>query len=181
MPTEQSARSLKALQDVVAAQPSLKKPLVYLQLQHLERERLLSESVQDVVRVEIFSGIRSVLSTAVGLIFLVLIYSKLVVLANWMENARTITVPLPPPINRSVALDLSGYIPSSTSIGWVAKLPAIDWQTAWKWVMVIIFVIAVEKFVSEYQTWRRAQTLRATTEAIQDEIRSLRAWMERDK
>lgn len=181
MATEQTARSVKALQEVVAAQPTLKKPLVWLQLQHLERERLLCESVQDVVRVEIFSGIRSVISTGVSLFLFTLIYSKLIELASWLEKARTITVPLPPPISRSVALDLSSYIPTSTTIGWVAKLPVIDWQTAWKWVIAIVVVIAIEKFITQYQTWRRAQALKQTAEGIQDEVRALRAWMESER
>lgn len=181
MSTESTTRSIKAMQEVIAVQPTLKKPLIWLQLQHLERERLLCESVQDVVRVEIFSGIRSIFSTGVSLFLLALIYSKLVELASWLEKARSITVPLPPPISRSVALDLSGYIPTSTTIGWVAKLPVIDWQTAWKWVAVVIIVIAIEKFITQYQTWRRAQSLRQTGEMIQDEIRALKAWMEGDR
>lgn len=181
MPTELTQRNLKAFQEVVAAQPTLKKPLVWLQLQHLERERLLCESVQDLVRVEIFSGIRSVISTGVSLFMLVLIYTKLIELAGWLERVRTITVPLPPPISRSVALDLSGYIPSSTTIGWLAKLPAIDWQTAWKWVIAIIAIIAIEKAITEYQTWQRSQTLRKSAENIQDEMRALRAWVEGEK
>lgn len=181
MPNEAIQRDVKALQEVIAGQPALKKPILWLELRHLEREKLLCESVQDLVRVEIFSGVRTVFSTGISLFFLVVIYSKLIELAGWLERARTITVPLPPPISRSVALDLSGYIPTSTTIGWLAKLPTVSWQSAWKWVLAILVIIAAEKLISGYQTWRRSQALRKTAEGLQDEMKLLKGWMESER
>lgn len=180
MNTEAIQRDIKAVQELVAAQPTVKKALLWLEIRHLERERLLCESMQDLVRVEIFSGVRSVLSTAFSLTIFVLLYSKLIELAGWLERARTVTVPLPPPIARNVVLDLSGYVPSSTAIGWLADLPVIGWQTAWKWVAVIVVIVAAEKLITGYQTWRRAQSLRETAENLQEEIRLLRGWMEKE-
>lgn len=180
MNTEAIQRDIKALQEIAAAQPATKKALLWLEIRHLERERLLCESMQDLVRVDIFSGVRSVVSTAFSLAFLVLIYTKLIELAGWLERARTVTVPLPPPISRSVVLDLSGYVPSSTAIGWFADLPVVSWQAAWKWVAVIVVIVAAEKLIAGYQTWRRAQSLRETAEHLQEEIRLLRGWLEKE-
>lgn len=173
-------RDLKAVQEFAAGQPAAKKAFLWLELRHLEREQLLCASVQDLVQVEIFSGVRSVLSTALGSAAAVIIYSKLVELAGWLERVRTVTVPLPPPISRNAVLDLSGYVPSSTAIGWLAKLPAIDWSSAWKWVAVIVAIVAVEKLVTGYQTWRRSQSLRQTAEGLQEEIRVIRSWLEKE-
>lgn len=178
MPSDLTARDLKALQDLIQAQPTLKQPLVWLELRHIEREKLLCESVQDLVRVEIIAGVRTVLSTGLSLVFLVLIYTKLVALAGWLDQAKTVTIPLPPPISRNAVLDLTNYIPSSTALDVLADLPTISWQTAWKWVAVIVAVVAVEKLVTGYQTWRQAQALRTTAAALDEEAKVLRGWLE---
>lgn len=178
MPSDIISRDLKALQDLIQAQPALKQPLVWLELRHIEREKLLCESVQDLVRVEIIAGVRTVFSTGLSLVFLVLIYTKLIALAGWLDQAKTVTIPLPPPIGRNAVLDLTNYIPSSTALDVLADLPTISWQTAWKWVAVIVTVVAVEKLVTGYQTWRQAQALRTTAAALDEEAKVLRGWLE---
>jgi hypothetical protein len=178
MPSETVSRDLKALQDLVQAQPSLKKPLIWLELRHIEREKLLCESVHDMVRVELVGGVRTVLSTAVSLTVLVLIYTKLVSLAGWLDQAKTVTIPLPPPINRSAVLDLTSYIPSSTALDVLADLPTVTWDMAWKWVAVIVGIVAVERLVSGLQAWRRSQALRSTSVELDEEAAVLRGWLE---
>jgi hypothetical protein len=178
MPSEAVSRDLKALQELIQAQPTLKKPLIWLELRHIEREKLLCESVHDMVRVELVAGVRTVLSTAVSLTVLVLIYTKLVSLAGWLDQAKTVTIPLPPPINRSAVLDLTNYIPSSTALDVLADLPTVTWDMAWKWVAVIVAIVAAERLISGYQTWRRSQALRSTTTDLDEEASVLRGWLE---
>lgn len=179
MPTDATQRDLKALQELVQAQPAIKQPLIWLELRHVEREQLLCESVQDLVRVELVGSVRSVLSTAFSLALLFLIYSKLTQLAQWLDQARTITVPLPPPISRSAVIDLSGYIPSSTALDVLSGLPQVSWDAAWKWLALIVGIIALEKAISGYQAWRRGQALRQTAEQLAEEAKALKALLEK--
>ena len=106
MSTDLPSKDLQALQDLVQAQPTLKKPLLWLELRHIEREKLLCESVQGLVRIGLVDGARSVLSTALGLGIAVLVYTKMVQLAGWLDNVRSVTIPLPPPISRNAVVDL---------------------------------------------------------------------------
>lgn len=175
---EPRTQDLKALQELVKAQPTLKQPLIWLELRHIEREKLLCESVQGLVRVELLDGVRSVISTAVSLTLLVLVYTKLIQLVAWLENARSVTIPLPPPISRNAVVDLSAYIPSSTALGALSKLPDVSWQMAMKWVIAIVVIVAIEKLVTGYQAWRRAQALRNTVDELHEEAQQLRAWLE---
>lgn len=177
MPNDAIQRDLKSVQEVVSASATSKKALLWLEMRHLEREKLLCESVENLVQVEIFSSVRSVVVTGASLSLLVLIYSKLVQLASWVEHAGTVTIPLPPPISRDAVLNLGAYVPSSTAISALAKLPAIDWQVAWKWVLVIVVMIAAEKAITGYQTWRRSQTLRRIADEIQEELQTLKGWL----
>lgn len=178
MPNDLPSKDLQALQDLVQAQPTLKKPLLWLELRHIEREKLLCESVQGLVRIGLVDGARSVLSTALGLGVAVLVYTKMVQLAGWLDNVRSVTIPLPPPISRNAVVDLSGYVPSSTAIDVLASLPVISWQSAAKWIAVIVVLVAVEKAFSGYQAWRRAQALRETGEELDAQARQIRAWLE---
>ncbi len=171
------SKDLQSLQELFKGQPLLKKPLLWLELRHLEREKLLCESVQDAVRVEVISSIRTVLSTAVSLVFLVLIYTKLVQLAMWLEQAKSITIPLPSPIGRSVVLDLSTYIPSSTALSVLSDLPVFSWAVAWKFVLAIVLIVAIEKLVSGYQAWHRAKRLRATMDELDEELKTIKNWL----
>lgn len=179
MASEATQRDLKALQAMIEAQPTLRQPLVWLELRHIEREQLLCESVQDLVRVELVAGVRAVLSTAFSLGFLFLIYSKLIELAHWLDQARTITVPLPPPISRNAVIDLTNYIPSSTAFDVIAGLPSVSWGTAWKWLAVIVAVIALEKAITGYQAWRRAQALRTTAQQLAEHAQALKGLLEK--
>lgn len=181
MPNDAIQRDLKSVQEMISAQPAAKKSFLWLEMRHLEREKLLCESVEKLVQVEIFSSVRSIVMTGASLALLVLIYSKLVQLASWIEHAGTVTIPLPPPISRDAVLNLAAYVPSSTAIGTLAKLPVIDWQIAWKWVLAIVILIAAEKAISGYQTWRRSQTLHRIAEEIQDELRTLKGWLDGEK
>ena len=171
------AKDMQALQEMIKTQPTLKRPLLWLELRHVEREILLCESIRDVVRVEIIASVRSVLATAVSLGMLVLIYIKLVQLAVWLEQVKTITIPLPPPLSRSAVLDLTSYIPSSTALNILSDLPRISWQTAGKGVLVIVLLVALEKTISGYQTWQRGKRLHATMEELDEEAKTLKTWL----
>lgn len=180
MPSSDSMqRDLQAIKALTDAQPALKQPLIWLELRHIEREQLLCESVQNLVRVEVIEGVRSVFSTAFGLTFLVLIYSKLVELARWIDQVKTVTIPLPPPIGRNAVLDLTSYLPTSTAVDVLAGLPTVSWQTAWKWLLVIIVVVALTKLVTGYQTWRKSQALRQASQQLEEEAKALRAMLEK--
>ncbi len=179
MPTPDSlTKDARALQEVIQAQPTLKKPLLWLELRHIERQKLLCDSVQGLVRVELIDGVRSVISTAFGLTLLFLVYTKMVQLAGWLENIRTVTIPLPPPIARNAVVDLSGYVPSSTAIGALADLPVISWESAIKWIALIVLIVALEKAVSGYQAWQRGRALRQTAEDLDAQAKQIRSWME---
>lgn len=178
MPSESTTRDLKSLQELIQAQPGLKQPLAWLELRHIEREKLLCESVQDLVRVELIAGVRAVVSTGITLALLVLIYTKLVALAGWLDEAKTLTIPLPPPIGRNAVVDLTAYIPSSTALDVLANLPTVSWGTAWKWVIAIVAVVAIEKLVTGYQAWRQAQALRTTAALLDEEAKVIRGWLE---
>jgi hypothetical protein len=171
--------SLGALQELVKALPEpTRKPFLLVELQHRERALLLCGSVKDLVKFEVIAGIRSLVSSGFSVLFFVVLIGKLSELAAWIERSRSLSIPLPPPISRSMVVDLSGYMPSSTAIGWLAKLPAWNWQTAWHWTLAIVLVLALEKLISGYASWHKAHALRQTADALEQEAATIKRWIE---
>lgn len=161
---------VKAIQEIEKQAPGLRKPLVVLFVQEKERMLLMLESMKDVVEVEGLALIRSFIATTFSLIAFTWLAGKIWTLLQWIERTKTIPVTLPAPFTQRFTIDLSPYIPTSTALEAVGRLPAWNQDLAWKMVIAILILLLIEKAWQASRTWYRGRMIRNQIGALKEEL-----------
>ncbi len=167
---------LIALKDLIDRAPRDREVLLAYEIRKRERERLLYGSTRQLMRMHLWSNVKSLLLWIVTVFSIILTVGALSDFGRWLQNAGRYTLNLPPPLPQHYQIDLSSLIPTSTVITAFARLPNWNWQNALAISLFIAGVILVEKVILGYFTLHKAKQLNDAGRELDEEVKVLREW-----
>lgn len=170
---------LLELKDFLDRHPHDRSVLLAYEIRKRERERLLYGSTRQLMRMHLWSIVKSSFLWIVTVFSIVFTIGTLSDFGRWLQNAGRYTLTLPPPLPQHYQIDLSSLVPTSTVITTFARLPNWNWQNALAISLLIAGIVFVEKMVIGYFTLHKAKQLHDAGKELEEELNVLREWQAR--
>ncbi|MFA6429791.1 MAG: hypothetical protein WCV84_04825 [Patescibacteria group bacterium] len=170
---------LIVVKDLIQRLPAERSRILAYEIDRRERDVLVYDSIRSVTKLHIWDTLKTVLTTGALVFTLVALVGQLAKLGQWITDMQSAKLPVKVPALGGFNLDVGSYVPTSTAIGHIARLPGWDTQDALTAALIVMGLITIGRIIAGVIIWQRSQGLREAGEEVKEEIAVLHAWQKK--
>ena len=139
-----------------------------------ESQKLLVHETRQQIGWHPVHSTRTIIFSGISVFSLALTISSIASLGHWYESATHAALTIPIPLLGDKTIDFGGRMPTSTTLGLMAKLPTFGWKESLTIALGFMALVLLERLIVAAFSYRHIRALKSSEIELEQELKALR-------